>query len=475
VKRTIAALLLVAVVAACSDGATTPRFSSSATATGTIVSADVMVTNSNDAGPGSFRDAISQANGNASIASIGFLPLVNTIQLQSTVTYTGSQDLTINANHATLDGSGAGGSAFVAVTSGADLSLIGLTVRNASAQGVQVEVLPAATGTVRVSLSDVEIADNAGHGFLVNDQENPDDVADPDGSQAAVEVVVWDSRILRNGYSVSDRDGIRVNEGGDGNLTFTIWNSQSDDNAADGIELDERGAGDVSIDVNKLAVTRNGKFDPSDFDDGFDIDEAGPGHIRGQVSASSANNNFEEGLDFNENDAGDLRVDLSDVEANGNREEGIDYEEDDDFAGGGDLVTTMDRVMTNGNGSSGGDGGLKIREKGVGNLDVTLTNIIASQNSLAGVHLRESDAGDSRISIDGAVATGNSGSTGHGIELRESSSGNITAASLRNVTASGNSGFGVSAENGTVNIANVKGGANGLGLTGGGASFVEVP
>ena len=465
-KRNFAALLLVVVVAACSDVPTTPRLSSDATASGTIVSADVMVTNSNDGGAGSFRDAISQANGNASIATIGFLPGVSTIQLQSTVTYTGTQDLTINANHATLDGSSAGGSAFVA-SGGGDLTLIGLTVANASGQGVEVQVPASATGTMRVALTDVKITGNAGHGFMVDDQLN--------NSAASLDVSVTDSRFAGNGYSVSDRDGIRINEGGVGSIVFNSWNSRMEDNAADGIELDETGDGDVSIDVRRTTISRNGIFDPLDLDDGFDIDEAGPGHIRGQVTSSSANNNFEEGLDFNENDAGDLRVDLSDVEANGNREEGIDYEEDDDFAGGGDLVTTMDRVMTNGNGSSGGDGGLKIREKGVGDLDVTLTNIIASQNSLAGVHLRETEAGNSRISIDGAVANGNSGSTGHGIELREGSTGNITAASVRNVTTSGNSGFGVSAENGTVNISNVKGGANGLGLIGGGASFVSIP
>jgi hypothetical protein len=299
---------------------------------------------------------------------------------------------------------------------------------------------------------------------MVDDQLN--------NSAASLDVSVANSRFAGNGYSVSDRDGIRINEGGVGSITFNSWNSRMEDNAADGIELDETGDGDVTIDVRHTTISRNGIFDPLDLDDGFDIDEAGAGHIRGQVTSSSANNNFEEGLDFNENDAGDLRVDLSDVEANGNREEGIDYEEDDDFAGGGDLVTVMDRIQTIGNGIDGGDGGLKIREKGVGDLDVTLTNIIASQNSLAGVHLRETEAGDSRISIDGAVANSNSG---HGIELRESSSGNITAANIRNVTTSSNAGFGVSAENGTVNITNVKGGANALGLTGGGASFVPVP
>jgi hypothetical protein len=439
---------------------------------GAIVTGDVIVTNSNDAGAGSFRDAIVQANSNGSIATIAFLPDIGTIQLQSTIAYSGTQDLTINANHATLDGSGAGGAAFVASTNGADLTLVSLAVRNSTAEGITVAVASTATGTVRVSLTDVQISDNAGHGLLVEDQENPLDVTDQDGSAAAVEVSVADSRFLRNGFSVTDRDGIRIDEGGAGSLTFTMTNSISEDNAADGIELDERGVGNVVIDVSLTHLTRNGIFDPDDLDDGFDIDEAGDGSITGQVTQSSANHNYEQGLDFNENDAGDLRVNLTDVEANDNLQEGIEYEEDDDVAGGGDVVTVMERITTNGNGAIEGDGGLKVREKGAGNLDVTLSNIIASQNSEAGIHLRETDAGDARVSIDGAVTNGNSGSTGHGIEVRESSSGSITAATITNVTTSGNTGFGVSVENGTVNATNVKGGANGSGLLGGGASFV---
>jgi hypothetical protein len=43
-----------------------------------------------------------------------------------------------------------------------------------------VEVPPSATGTVRVSLTGVEIKDNLGHGVLVNDQE---DSSAPDGVQ----------------------------------------------------------------------------------------------------------------------------------------------------------------------------------------------------------------------------------------------------------------------------------------------------
>ena len=104
-------------------------------------------------------------------------------------------------------------------------------------------------------------------------------------------------------------------------------------------------------------VTGNGRFDPTDLDDGFDIDESDDGSIVGIVFLSSANNNYEEGFDFNENHAGDLRVDMRQVEASGNGEEGIDYEEDDDFAGGGDLVTTMVHVTANRNGAIGGDAG----------------------------------------------------------------------------------------------------------------------
>lgn len=465
-KRTAVVLSLLA-AAACSDvpstnplGPASSRFAGGAT----IVTGDVIVTNSNDAGAGSFRDAINQANGDASITSIGFLPEVNTIHLQSGIVFSGTQDLTINANHAAIDASGAGAgvSAFVA-SGGGDLAFLKLNVSNATGQGIEVQVPASATGTIRVALTNVHISGNAGHGFLVDDQLN--------NSAASLDVSVTDSRFAGNGYSVSDRDGIRVNEGGVGSITFNSWNSRVEDNAADGIELDETGVGNVGIDVRQTQIFRNGSFDPLDLDDGFDVDEAGDGSITGDVVSTTASHNFEEGLDFNENDAGDLRVDLRDVEANFNREEGIDYEEDDDFAGGGDLVTVMDRVTTHGNGADGGDGGLKIREKGAGNLSVTLTGIIASQNNMAGIHVRESDGGSAAlVSIANAITTGNAD---HGIQVRGVSSSTTT--SYVDITTSANGGFGLSVDAGTANVTNVKGGGNGNGLTGGGATFVGIP
>ena len=297
-KRIVAVTIGVLSVAACSDSSpVSPAAHSPPTAPNAqIATGDVTVTNSNDAGPGSFRDAIAQANGNPAIGSIAFLPSVTTVALQSTVVYSGSQNLTIHGNNATIDGSGSGGTSFRMNTTGADLTLTSLTFRDAPAQGVHVEVAPSATGTVRVSLLDVTAQDNAGHGVLVNDQEDPsteDDVQpDPDGSAASVEVVVIGSRFVGNGFSISDRDGLRVNEGGTGDLTLTLERTHAEKNGADGVEIDERGAGNVYIDVSNATFTRNGVFDPADLDDGFDIDEYNDGSIVGTVEGSSANHNF---------------------------------------------------------------------------------------------------------------------------------------------------------------------------------------
>lgn len=476
-KRVLLAAVIVTTVA-CSDSTpvgpakplTTPPVAN------LVLGNTVLVTNSANAGDGSFRRAIEQANADPSITRVEFLPRVTTIRLSSTITFTGAQGLSIDGNHATLDGTSAGAAAFM-VTGGGHLRVSDLLVRNAPAEGIHVEVPDNATGTIQLVFSGVEIAGNGGHGLLVNDQDDPDDVDSEGGSAASLAVTIIDSRFHDNGYTVSDRDGIRINEGGDGQIDFTIRHSRADDNAADGIELDERGQGNVSIDVFRTRITRNGVFDPLDLDDGFDIDEAGAGSILGQVVSSSANQNYEEGLDFNENGPGDLRVDLRDVEANGNREEGIDYEEDDDVAGGGHLVAVMERVTTIGNGADGGDGGLKIREKGEGDLDVTLTRIVALQNQMAGVHVRETEAGDARVRITKAVSNGNTNTSGpgHGIEIREGSSGSITVAELTHATVSNNAGFGVSVENGTATLTGVSGGGNGLGLNGGGATFIVVP
>ena len=411
-------------------------------------SGQLLVRNANNSGPGSFREAITVANTDPGITRVHFLGNVSLVTLADTVEFTGPQELTIDGNGATLDGSALppAAPAFLA-SGGGDLAISRLTVRDAPAEGITMEVPDGATGTVTLSLFKVDVIGNAGHGVLVNDQEDSSttDGIQPGagGSAASIEVTVVHSRFIHNGYSTSDRDGLRVNEGGDGDLTITMKHSLAHDNGADGIEVDERGPGNVHVDVIHTRLTENGRFDPLDLDDGFDIDEYNDGSILGTLFQTSANGNFEEGFDFNENNGGDLRVDLQQVEANGNGEEGIDYEEDDDFAGGGDLVTVMTHITANGNGTTTeGDAGLKIREKGNGNLDATVTDVETSNNLIGGISVREDDAGRLVSSITGATSLANGG---RGIDFDENGTGDLPAA-VSSSTASANADVDIRAD-----------------------------
>ena len=453
----------------------------------------VYVVNSKDSGPGSFRSAILLANDDPTIGRVVFLGKVSTIFLTQKVEFAGAQDLSIIGNGATLDGSKAGGDPAFVASGGGSLAVSSLKVRNSLAEGIVVQVPPAATGTIKVSLVNVDIVNNDGHGVLVNDQENPSTVdgvqPDPDGSAATLDVSVINCRFIHNGYSVSDRDGLRVNEGGDGDLIITVKYTLAEENGADGIEVDERGAGDVHVDMLGTRLIGNGPFDRLDLDDGFDIDEYNDGSIFGTVVLSVANHNHEQGFDFNENNAGDLRVDMQLVSAIGNGQEGIEFEEDDDFGeegdtngGGGDIVTVMSNIVTIGNGN-GSDGGLKIREKETGNLDVTLTNILSVDNFGSGILAREGQTGNSVVRITRALVSGSKISDlgggefggGHGIELLESGGGNLTG-TVVNSNSAANEVFGVFADEtgagtGAVTLSNVTffGAPNGAGNTGGSA------
>ena len=444
----------------------------------------VYVVNSKDSGPGSFRSAILLANGDPTIGRVQFLDKVSTIFLREKVEFAGAQDLSIIGNGATLDASKAGGDPAFVASGGGNLAVSSLKVRNSLAEGIVVQVPPSATGTIRVSLLNVDIMNNEGHGVLVNDQKDPSTTdgvqPDPDGSAATVDVSVINCRFIHNGHSVSDRDGLRVNEGGDGDLIITVKHTLAEDNGADGIEVDERGAGDVRVEMLATRLIANGPLDPADLDDGFDIDEYNDGSILGTIVLTLANHNHEEGFDFNENNAGDLRVDMQLVQAIGNGEEGIDLEEDDDFGGGGDLVTVMSNIVTVGNGN-GADGALKIREKEAGNLDVTLTNILSVNNFGSGIFARESQGGSSVVTILRALVSGNKISDlgdgefggGHGIEVLESGGGDLTG-TVQNSNSAANEVFGVFADEtgdgvGAVTLSNVTfvGAPNGAGNTGG--------
>ena len=105
-------------------------------------------------------------------------------------------------------------------------------MRNAPGEGIALVVPAARLGTVRLWMFNVEAAGNRGHGVLVNDEEDPRTFEDPitgDADSARPRRVGRVGRrdgarlpLRRQRLRGLDRDGLRVNEGGEGNLTLTV-------------------------------------------------------------------------------------------------------------------------------------------------------------------------------------------------------------------------------------------------------------
>lgn len=445
-RFTAFALAGVVVLAGCDDssdgGNSDPLAPSFATAV-------AVVTTSADAGPGSFRAAIAAAALDPSITRIRIGSGLGIIALASPIIYSGPQPLTIQGSGAELDASGLGSGELAAllVDGASGFSIRDLTISNSPGTGLTVKVPAGATGSFTVELERFTAKNNGRHGVLINDQagyfDDPES-SSPEGSAAGLVVRVTSSLFEGNGFGDADQDGLRVNEGGSGNLHFVALGTRFVGNGADGLELDERAAGDVTYTVQQTAFDSNGTKvnDPIDFDDGFDVDESGDGSQIGRLVQVTANDNAEEGLDLNENDAGDLRVEMTQVEAGGNAEEGVDLEEDDDFIGGGDLVADLRNLITLGNGSAGGDAGLKLRERGDGSILSRIVNPTASNNLIDGIQLREQDAGLVDAAIVGATASANAG---NGVRLR--GEGQVK---LQSLTAEGNGLLRLAADAGIV-------------------------
>ena len=127
------------------------------------------------------------------------------------------------------------------------------------------------TGTKTVVLVGIKILGNDGHGMLINDQDLPEEAGDPDAGRRSHRP--WRARTPRwrcelvgsqigtnaagNGFGALDRDGVRINEGGLGELR----RHQHDDArraTAARLELDGAGDGDAKFDVTGSVVAHDG-------------------------------------------------------------------------------------------------------------------------------------------------------------------------------------------------------------------------
>jgi hypothetical protein len=446
-------------------------------------SSSLRVTSDADSGPGSFRAAVEAANLDQAIDTISFEQGLH-VELLDEVVFTGQQDLTIAGRNSTISGAAAApdtdtwDSGLFVATGGGDLEIGRLTFEDSFNNGIAV-FLPAGSGDVEIDLTRVIVRGAQFHGVLIDGQSttgyNTDDVvhfacSDPypvdSGSSIRLDVVrteITGAGQLAGGYDISlltgcpqDFDGLRVDQGAEGDITGSIVRSSFDENLADGVELDEKGDGGVDVVVARTSFVSNGATveiectaeylaspeylaaaDPeacdagdflADLDDGFDIDEEDAGDLVADVSRVSADANSDEGLDFDEAGEGDIVVTVRRVDAIGNTDEAFKASEED----GGDVIVNIARSTFD----TVDNDGVQVEEEGAGSVDVVIVRTTVTGRDGDGVRIDEADAGDLRVDVARSSFVG-SPDAGLRFEQADDGSGSVT---IRRSDLSGNGG-----------------------------------
>ncbi|MEM8573343.1 MAG: hypothetical protein AAGF48_01760 [Pseudomonadota bacterium] len=320
-------------------------------------------------------------------------------------------------------------------------------------KAIFVDVRDDQTGVVSFILDDVDISGFADYGVLISDCDIVDNCGAGrggagNGSDASILVRLNDVKIDDVGNGHFDADGLRVDERGPGDILFYAKDSAFTNAGADGIELDEGQEGSVFATAVDTRFDDNGEYcDPEilksflpsdaegkfedgefkeadvppavtgspddgcferdvelyesgsvkeyeislDFDDGFDIDEAGPGDLWALIVDSSIKGNDDEGLDFGEEDEGNLKLGIWNVEATGNT-----------------------------------DDGLKIVESGEGNLSALLSKLTSRDNGGYGADFRQIDEGALTVTVDRSRTSGNDDGEETGLRVDQRGSGEGT-------------------------------------------------
>lgn len=353
--------------------------------TAPATAATIFVSNNANDGTGSFRAAVAAANFDPSITSILFRRDLGTIALESTVIYSGPQDLNIDGRGTDIGSAAPPPFDLFVANGGGDLTLRSLTFRDGD-NGVLVLIPPLAEGQVSVTLFDMTVIDNLRFGLSI-DEDDPTPEAP---FAASISLVVASSHFARNGLldtddeDEGDVDAVRVNERGDGDITAAVINSVFIDNGADGFELDEEGLGDATLTALGSSFDDNGVTRVGG-DDGLDIDESDDGSIWLNVVDSTFNGSTDDGIGLDEEGGGDLHMTLVQVEASLNADSGISADEGDE----GDYEVKFVLVTADDNLDKGAD----MTEAGDGDFDGRAVTSSFSFNADDGIAVEQLDAG----------------------------------------------------------------------------------
>ena len=167
-------------------------------------------------------------------------------------------------------------------------------------------------------------------------------------------------------------------------MLVSIWNSNIDSNGGDGIEVEEGHEGMVDLIAGDSTFNDNGDQDSEDLEDGIDIDERGEGNVLVNFVNVGVQDCFDEGIDINEDDGGHIVARFICVDALGAKGgDGIRCRESGD---GGVFVIARQTTVTDND-----DEGMQLSEEGEGDLVALLINVESSDNNDHGIQLEESE------------------------------------------------------------------------------------
>ncbi|MDC0362254.1 hypothetical protein OAN12_04350 [Halioglobus sp.] len=427
-----------------------------------------VVTNGNNDGDGSLRAAI-QSGANEIVVATD-----HQIMITETLDYDGMKALAIYGKGQTVKA--LGDFTLLTASQGASLKINGLNfsgpggfdIENQSSdltmagKGIFIDVRDDQAGKVKLDLTNVTVAGVANHGIHISDCNLADACGGGgggagEGSNASIKVTFNNVTISDAGNGKFDADGLRVDERGNGNITFIAYDSLFTGVGADGVELDEGQNGSVKTVVTNSAFNSNGgycdpdiletelesflagepdenEFDESDavtetdipsnvvgtlddgcferevdlydsgfveayeygidVDDGFDIDEAGNGSIIAKVMSSEILDNLDEGGDFDEEDNGDIRLVAIDSQARGNSDDGFKNSE----SGRGNVKGLFYHVEYIDNGGKG----IVLEEEDNGNVTVVVNDTLTENNDdsdKTGLEVVQEDKGQGTLTV----------------------------------------------------------------------------